>query len=180
MAKVKKHTPEFNASGEDRKLIIKIVNRAKKLRLTTDVLSSAMDITATHELAPLRLKAFLEADDFNFRHDFCGIHNCIDRATGRLRDNFSPRFTRPNVVMDALVNWCWNTEKHLGKAREIMTLRERTKDKKPRIGFPQWKQDVHALMRRMWLELTKAEPDFTASVGRPDMPTAEAFLDALP
>jgi len=172
--------PAFLASKEDHKLIHAIVTRAEALGLTTNILSSTMDITATHELAPLRLKAFLEADDFNFRHDFCGIKNCIDRATGRMRKNFVPRFTALDEVMGALVNWCWNTKKHLDKAREIMILRERTKDKKPRIGFPQWKQDVHALMRRMWLELKKAEPEFVASVGRPSMPTAEAFLDTLP
>jgi hypothetical protein len=179
MAKVKELV-DLTVSKEDHKLILKIVDRAVELGLTTNVLSSTMDITATHEVTPLRLKAFLEADDFNFRHDFCGIKNCIDRATGTMQKNFSPRFTRPDVVMGALINWCWNTKKHLDKAREIMTLRERTKDKKPRIGFPQWKQDVHALMRRMWLELKKAEPEFVASVGRPDMPTAEAFLDELP
>lgn len=179
MAKVKKHTPEFNASGEDRKLIIKIVNRAKKLGLTTDVLSSAMDITATHELAPLRLKAFLEADEFNFRHDFCGIHNCIDRATGRLQKNFVPRFTvdqAPDQILEALVSWCWNTEKHLKEARRIQALPK----KKTKKGPPTWKIDTRNLMRKIWLELEKAEPEFTAAVGHPTLPTAEAFLEALP
>jgi len=167
---------DFTVSKEDRALLYKILERAEKLGLTTNRLSSAMDLTATHANTPLRLEAFLKADDFNFRHDFCGIKNCIDRATGKMRKNFVPRFTARDEILDALVSWCWNTEKHLKEARRIQTL-PKMKTKK---GPPQWKVDTRNLMRKMWLELEKAEPEFTATIGHPTLPTAEAFLEALP
>ena len=34
----------------------------------------------------------LKADDFNFLHDVGGIHKHLDRATGKLKDGFVPRF----------------------------------------------------------------------------------------
>jgi len=169
---------DFTVSKEDHALINKILKRAEKLGLTTNRLSSAMDLTATHANIPLRLEAFLNADDFNFRHDFCGIRNCIDRATGKMRKNFVPRFAvdqAPDKILNALLSWCWNAKNHLKEARRIQTL-PKMKTKK---GPPQWKVDTRNLMRKMWLELEKAEPEFTATIGHPTLPTAEAFLEAL-
>ena len=52
-----------------------------------------MDLENVHERTPLRLKEFLDADNFNFAHDITGIHNNMNRETGELEYRFSPRFT---------------------------------------------------------------------------------------
>jgi NAD+ synthase len=40
----------------------------------------------------LNLEGLLNADDFNFSHDICGIHNNLDRENKKLNNNFLPRF----------------------------------------------------------------------------------------
>ena len=42
----------------------------------------------------LDLEALLKADDFNFGHDICGIHNNINHETQKLDNCFLPRFER--------------------------------------------------------------------------------------
>ncbi len=59
-------------------------------------MSLHMDVSATHANGnPLRLADLLAADDFNFAHDLSGICNCLDRNTGKLTNNFRPRFSQP-------------------------------------------------------------------------------------
>lgn len=63
-----------------------------------DRLSLHMDISATHANGcPLKLKELLEADDFNFLHDICGIIRHIDRKTGKLTNFFWPRYAKPDA-----------------------------------------------------------------------------------
>jgi hypothetical protein len=42
----------------------------------------------------LDLEALLKADDFNFGHDICGIHNHLNRDSKKLDNWFLPRFAR--------------------------------------------------------------------------------------
>lgn len=86
----------FSVTKAEAVLIGKIVARAKShTRQPFDSMSRSMDITACHANAfPLRLQEFLDADNFNFSHDFWGIVDHLDRTTGELRDCFVPRFTK--------------------------------------------------------------------------------------
>ena len=86
----------FKATPNEHILVIKIVNRAfelmKDLNLHSNKLDLQMDIFATHANGcPLDLQKFLDADNFNFAHDICGIFNCLDRKTGKLKNCFLPR-----------------------------------------------------------------------------------------
>lgn len=91
----------FKASREDVRLIAKIVDRGMvkaseygRTDITSDRQSIHMDITACHCSGnPLRLQDMLDADDFNFAHDFFGINRHIDRETGEMMNHFVPRFT---------------------------------------------------------------------------------------
>ena len=74
-------------------LISKIVKRAHEMEPSIDTMSLNMDLTATHELTPLKLEDLLKADDFNFAHDVFGIMRHINRVSGKLEHCFVPRFT---------------------------------------------------------------------------------------
>lgn len=83
---------------EGEKLLAKdIAKRAVALKLypKKQQLDAWMDVVATHANGmPLRLGELRIADDFNFIHDIAGIRNCLDRQTGKLSNNFVPRFAR--------------------------------------------------------------------------------------
>lgn len=93
---------KFTASGQETKVILKIMDRVKASLAergyslgAEERLSLHMDIEACHSNGcPLRLKDLLAADDFNFSHDVFGIRDHIDRTTGRLLDHFVPRFAK--------------------------------------------------------------------------------------
>ena len=53
-----------------------------------------MDISAAHKSQPLDIDRWLAADDSNFMHDLIGIHNHINRETGKLENAFMPRFAK--------------------------------------------------------------------------------------
>ena len=56
-------------------------------------MDTIMDIAAAHlNGCPLKLDELLHADDFNFLHDVFGIMNNINRQTGKLENNFLPRY----------------------------------------------------------------------------------------
>ena len=57
-------------------------------------LQAMMDISAAHKSQPLDIDRWLAADDFNFMHDLIGIHNHINRETGKLENSFLPRFAK--------------------------------------------------------------------------------------
>lgn len=43
---------------------------------------------------PIDFDALLAADEFNFLHDTLGVVKHMDRETGKLENNFVPRFAR--------------------------------------------------------------------------------------
>tara|TARA_R110002012_G_scaffold242624_1_gene417013 strand:- start:67 stop:378 length:312 start_codon:yes stop_codon:yes gene_type:complete len=83
----------------DFELIAKIVERAGKMYARNsfplhpehlEILK--VDINDVHSKTPLRLAAWLAADEGNFAHDVAGIHNNLDRVNGVLENCFVPRF----------------------------------------------------------------------------------------
>ncbi len=76
-------------------LMDKIANRAMAFfnKPKFDRMTILLDLEFVHERTPLRLKEFLDADNFNFAHDVMGIHRHMDRRTKKLSNRFSPRFT---------------------------------------------------------------------------------------
>lgn len=73
-----------------------ICKRAEKMGiLKSERLSVLMDIESADLKFGLRLDEWLEADDFNFAHDFCGIQNNINGSEFPSKDfgYFVPRFS---------------------------------------------------------------------------------------
>lgn len=93
----------FKTTNRDFDLIQKISERAMALGLQGEIrrkprtrMDVHMDIVVCHANGnPLNLEKLLNADDFNFAHDVCGIRDCLDRETGELRNFFSPRCSLP-------------------------------------------------------------------------------------
>lgn len=74
-----------------------IIERAEKLDILpekSDKLSILMDLESADKHFNLRLEEFLNADDFNFAHDFSGIVNNIVRNEYPSKEFncFVPRF----------------------------------------------------------------------------------------
>ena len=65
---------------------VKICERAERMKL--------MDIESADKKFNMRLDDWLQADDFNFAHDYCGIQNNIKRGEFPATDFgfFLPRF----------------------------------------------------------------------------------------
>jgi hypothetical protein len=60
-----------------------------------DALSLNMDIEKCHtDNFKLDLDGLLNADNFNFFHDVVGIHNNLNRQTGKIENCFVPRFSK--------------------------------------------------------------------------------------
>lgn len=86
---------KMTASPQDAQLLLQITQRAKEIQPKLDLLTTEMDLTATHLNGnTLRLEHMLHAKEFDLLHDILGIRNCLDRQTGKLTNNFSPRFTK--------------------------------------------------------------------------------------
>lgn len=87
----------WETTALDRDVIECIITRAERdiedyHNFVNSRTNAIMDITATHlNGCPLKLRDLLRADDFNFKHDIIGIHNHINRRTGKLEDFFLPR-----------------------------------------------------------------------------------------
>ena len=74
-------------------LIMQIVNRAEELGLMqTDRFTALLDMGKATEHFNLRLAEMLNANAFNFTHDFIQIQNESNRATGKFSNRFVPRF----------------------------------------------------------------------------------------
>lgn len=92
------NTVSFDVGKEDAHIISKIVTRGLQMAKEAgnpirNKMSVHMDITACHANGcPLKLQKLLDADDFNFAHDFFGIRRHISRETGKLEGFFLPRF----------------------------------------------------------------------------------------
>jgi hypothetical protein len=86
----------WDVHPKDAKTISEIVKRAERASDAYGwprIRDLAMDITACHANGcPLDLERMLAADDFNFAHDITGIHANLDRSTGRLGNQFVPRY----------------------------------------------------------------------------------------
>lgn len=82
----------FKCSADDRQMINDIADRSNKMHIEITQLDLVMNLIAVHANGnPLNFKKLLKFDDFNFMHDVLGIHNYLDRETGRLANFFSPR-----------------------------------------------------------------------------------------
>jgi hypothetical protein len=84
---------------EENRLIKQIGNRAELefKRHGRDVRGEfiASEISVVHfEVCKLRLEELLDADEGNFMHDICGIHDHLDILDGSFREGFSPRFAK--------------------------------------------------------------------------------------
>lgn len=78
--------------------IAKIVDRAEKLNIRKGTrITAILDVDLADKKWNLRLEDWLNADDFNFVHDFIGIQNHIDRLTKTFSDRFLPRFAKQEV-----------------------------------------------------------------------------------
>lgn len=87
----------WNASRLEYDFVRKIVKRAVKgIDGVTDATVVEMDIIACHlNGCPLDLEKLLNAPQFDFAHDICGITRHIDRETGELKNCFVPRCALP-------------------------------------------------------------------------------------
>jgi hypothetical protein len=78
---------------QEAKLIQSIVKRAQKAGIARgEQCIQIIDLFFAHKQFALRLEELLVAPDFDFIHDFCGIQQHIDRATGEMGDCFVPRY----------------------------------------------------------------------------------------
>lgn len=82
-------------TAEKLNMYVKICERAERMGICrTERATALMDIKSADKKFSLRLKDWLEADNFNFAHDFCGIQSCIVRDEYPATDfgYFLPRF----------------------------------------------------------------------------------------
>lgn len=80
---------------ENREIYEKIIERARVMNLDVgDLFARLMDISSADYAFNLRLEDWLNADDFNFVHDWYGIINNINRNNYPSTDFgfFVPRF----------------------------------------------------------------------------------------
>lgn len=78
---------------ENFELIVEIAKRAERKNLLMfDRMSLIMDLEQATEQFNLKLKELLNADDFNFAHDICGIQNNFNRETLKMENCFLPRY----------------------------------------------------------------------------------------
>lgn len=87
---------KWEVSEKVGKLIDRILDRAisNGHLQRSSRLSSEMDIIACHmNGTPLLLEEWLEASTQDFTHDLYGIKLHMDRKTGKLASNFTPRFS---------------------------------------------------------------------------------------
>ena len=77
---------------KDNALVGKIIARADKEEVVSDMTTLTMDLIAVHQNdCLLDFEKLLQADGFNFLHDIYGIGRHIDRQSGMLDNHFLPR-----------------------------------------------------------------------------------------
>jgi hypothetical protein len=93
----------FDCTPQDFTCIGAIVKRAQEIGaqcippVQFDTLIAACDVAAVHcNGTPLHLYRFLMSDNADFMRDFGGIGLHVDRATGKLRDDWRPLFAVEN------------------------------------------------------------------------------------
>lgn len=73
--------------------IQRICTRAEKMGIRKGSRTTAvMDVDFATDTFKMRLTDWLNADDFNFAHDFIGIQNHINRLVPCFDNTFLPRF----------------------------------------------------------------------------------------
>ena len=84
---------DFKSTREEIELQSQVCDRADELGISyDDRMSMMMDLDAVHSNGcSLDWTRLLNAPEFDFKHDVCGIHNKINREDGTLRDCFLPR-----------------------------------------------------------------------------------------
>lgn len=80
-------------------IVAKIADRAGSslIKAAGGRTSFMMDMLAADGVngnSPIDFDGLLNADEFNFLHDVCGITRHMDRETGKIGGFFSPRFSR--------------------------------------------------------------------------------------
>lgn len=90
-------TLSWKVTPDDALIIRKLAERIKALvdkkAMNWSIMDINMDITACHANGcKLDLQRLLDADDTNLMHDIFGINRYIDRKTGKLMNQFLPRF----------------------------------------------------------------------------------------
>lgn len=106
----------------------------------------------------------------------------LENLQNLIHNPFRKIFPMDDNLKEAIVNWCWNTEKHLNEARRL---------KKEKIRLPsvfwkerRWQKKTQFLIAKIWKELHKAEPD--TMEGTPEnyfhsgLMCENTFLDAIP
>lgn len=79
-------------SLEQKKTINLIVKRANKMFNIGEYYILMDIIHCITGGCNLDLEELLNADDANFAHDICGIHNNLDSNSYELKNNFIPRY----------------------------------------------------------------------------------------
>ena len=85
-------------SAERYQQYVAVCDRAEKHGFAGDRIGVLMDLESADRKFNLRMEEWLEADDFNFLHDFMGIQSNINRADGFPATDFGlfvPRFATP-------------------------------------------------------------------------------------
>lgn len=83
----------FDASREEMHLILMLANRAVNEFGDYSKLNAMMDINAAHmNGCKLHLDALLHAPIESFMHDIGGIRARLDRDTGKLPADWTPRY----------------------------------------------------------------------------------------
>lgn len=92
---------EFGLTKKDAMKIALAVERFKNILKSMgnpkgiDLFEVEMDLAACHlNGCRLDLAKLIAFDDFNFAHDVFGIHDHMDRQTGKLVGQFLPRCSR--------------------------------------------------------------------------------------
>lgn len=87
-------TINWNVSRVENDLIVKIAQRVERdLHSPDNRMTVIMDLTACHANGcELKLAEFLEAEPFDFSHDYYGIRRHLNRNTGKLEGCFLPRY----------------------------------------------------------------------------------------
>ncbi len=62
--------------------------------LNRDLISTSLDLEACHGVCPLDLAGLLSAHPVNLAHDIGGISRHLNHDTGRLDDEFCPRYAK--------------------------------------------------------------------------------------
>ena len=83
------------------------------------------------------------------------------------------------MAMEAITNWCWNTETHLKEARRLKELKLRL----PQTAegpLRQWVTQTNWLIGKIQKELAKAEVDLMEDIGVWPCISPLDFLDEIP